>query len=131
MKRGRHHRKNNQPADIREGVASALQLFKEVRARSTVDNNFASSGSILMFARILQGFEETAQTLMRVASHENESKGAVGAVGGIIREMPSAALTPLILATQATSNVLGGVRNHLAPDAKAEAALKWKSDYFN
>jgi autophagy-related protein 2 len=65
-----------------------------------------------------------------VASVENESKGAVGAVGGIIREMPSAALTPIILATQATSNVLDGVRSHLVPDAKAEAALKWKNDYF-
>jgi len=35
------------------------------------------------------------------------------------------------LATQATSNVLDGVRSHLVPEAKAEAALKWKPDYFS
>lgn len=57
-------------------------------------------------------------------------KGAVGAVGGLAREIPSAALTPIILATRATSNVLDGVRSHLVPDAKTEAALKWKNDYF-
>lgn len=78
----------------------------------------------------LQGFGETAQTLVRVASIEHEVKGAVGAVGGVLRQIPSTALTPIILASQATSNVLDGVKSQLVPDARAEAALKWRNDYF-
>ncbi|XP_065221759.1 autophagy-related protein 2 homolog A [Planococcus citri] len=105
------HRKNrrlqrySQPADIREGVATALLLVKE-------------------------GFGETAQTLVRTASIEHEVKGTVGAVGSVIRQIPSTALKPIILASQATSNVLDGVRSQLVPDARAEAALKWRNDYF-
>lgn len=77
-----------------------------------------------------QGFGETAQTLVRVASVEHEVKGAVGAVGGVLREIPSTAIRPIIIASQATTNVLDGVRSQLVPDARTEAALKWRSDYF-
>lgn len=77
-----------------------------------------------------QGFGETAQTLVRVASVEHEVKGAVGAVGGVLREIPPAAIRPIIIASQATTNVLDGVRSQLVPDARTEAALKWRSDYF-
>ncbi|XKL63743.1 hypothetical protein PGB90_006107 [Kerria lacca] len=48
-----------QPANIREGFATAIQLVKE-------------------------GIGETAQTLVRVASVEHEVKGKVGAVGGVL-----------------------------------------------
>lgn len=51
-----------------------------------------------------------------------------GAVGAVIRQIPPAMVKPIVLATQATTNVLGGVRNQLVPDARMEAKEKWKED---
>lgn len=51
---------------------------------------------------------ETAQTLVRVANEEAEQKGMTGAVGGVLRQIPSTVVKPIILATEATVNVLGG-----------------------
>jgi len=59
-----------------------------------------------------------------VANEEHEIKGTAGMVGGVIRQLPPTALTPVILATQATCNVLQGVRCQLAPDAHDEAMRK-------
>lgn len=73
-----------------------------------------------------QGLGETAETIVRVASAEAEQKGAVGAVGGILRQIPPSVVQQLILASAATSNLLSGVRSQLAPDSRREAANKWK-----
>lgn len=45
-----------------------------------------------------------------------------------MRQIPPMVMQPLVLATQATSNVLGGVKNQLVPDARAEAREKYKDD---
>ena len=58
---------------------------------------------------------------------EHEKKGVTGAVGGVLRQIPPSIMQPFILATEATSNVLGGARNQLSPDARIEASKKWKS----
>ena len=63
---------------------------------------------------------------MQVAKEEHEQKGVTGAVGGVLRQVPATVVQPLILATEATSNVLGGVRNQILPDARREAADKWR-----
>ncbi|XP_069689778.1 autophagy-related protein 2 homolog B isoform X2 [Periplaneta americana] len=96
-------RRYNQPADIREGMANAYMLVKE-------------------------GIGETAQTIMRVASEEHEQKGMSGAVGGVLRQIPPTVVKPIILATEATSNVLGGMRSQLVPDARREAVEKWRNE---
>lgn len=101
-KKGSGRSRYNQPADIREGVTNAIMLVRE-------------------------GLGETAQTLVRVASAEHEQKGAVGAVGGVLRQIPPTVVAPIILASAATSNLLGGVRSQLVPDARREATLKWRS----
>ncbi|XP_043525615.1 autophagy-related protein 2 homolog B isoform X2 [Frieseomelitta varia] len=93
----------NQPLDIREGVANAYMLVKE-------------------------GLGETANQLVRVASEEHEQKGVSGAVGGVLRQIPPTVVKPIILATEATSNVLGGMQSQLVPDARREAAQKWRQD---
>ncbi|KAG8323604.1 Autophagy protein [Homalodisca vitripennis] len=49
-----------------------------------------------------------------------------GAVGGVLRQIPPTIVTPIILASAATSNLLGGVRSQLVPDTRREAALKWR-----
>ncbi|XP_049811820.1 autophagy-related protein 2 homolog A [Schistocerca nitens] len=93
----------SQPADIREGMANAIVLVRE-------------------------GLGETAQNIVRVASEEHEQKGMSGAVGGVLRQIPPTVVKPIILVTEATANVLGGMRSQLAPDARKEAVEKWRSD---
>ncbi|XP_078034719.1 autophagy-related 2 isoform X1 [Augochlora pura] len=93
----------SQPLDIREGMNNAYMLVKE-------------------------GLGETANQLVRVASEEHEQKGVSGAVGGVLRQIPSTVVKPIILATEATSNVLGGMQSQLVPDARWEAAQKWRQD---
>ena len=47
--------------------------------------------------------------------------GLSGAVGGIIRQVPSNVFAkPVIVATTATSNVLEGVKNQVAPESRKE-----------
>ncbi|GFG37838.1 hypothetical protein Cfor_03151 [Coptotermes formosanus] len=68
------------------------------------------------------------ETIVRVASEEHEQKGVSGAVGGVLRQIPPTVVKPIILATEATSNVLGGMKSQLVPDAKREAIEKWRSE---
>lgn len=64
---------------------------------------------------------------MQVASHEHEQKGYSGAVGGVLRQIPPTFIKPIIIASEATSNVLGGMRSQLVPDARREANEKWRN----
>ncbi|KAG8522721.1 Autophagy-related protein 2A, partial [Galemys pyrenaicus] len=100
---GQKLRRGQQPADLREGVAKAYDTVRE-------------------------GILDTAQTICDVASRGHEQKGLTGAVGGVIRQLPPTVVKPLILATEATSSLLGGMRNQILPDAHKEHALKWRSD---
>ncbi|XP_027973734.1 autophagy-related protein 2 homolog A isoform X2 [Eumetopias jubatus] len=99
----RRLRRGHQPADLREGVAKAYDTVRE-------------------------GILDTAQTICDVASRGHEQKGLTGAVGGVIRQLPPTVVKPLILATEATSSLLGGMRNQILPDAHKDHALKWRSD---
>lgn len=94
-------RRGQQPADLREGMAKAYDTVRE-------------------------GILDTAQTICDVASRGHEQKGLTGAVGGVIRQLPPTVVKPIILATEATSNVLGGMRNQILPDAHKDHALKWR-----
>lgn len=76
----------------------------------------------------MQGLGETAQTLVRVANEEAEQKGMTGAVGGVLRQIPPIVVKPIILATEATFNVIGGVQSQLMPDTRKEACDKWRRD---
>jgi len=73
----------------------------------------------------------TAQTIYHTAVDEHEQKGVTGAIGGVLRQIPPTMLQPVILATEATSNVLGGMRNQLLPDKKREDEEKWKPEEDN
>lgn len=65
---------------------------------------------------------------MDAVSEEHEHKGVSGAVGGALRQIAPAIVKPLILASQATSNVLGGLRNQLQPDFKQDEREKWRTE---
>ncbi|KYO28151.1 hypothetical protein Y1Q_0009079 [Alligator mississippiensis] len=99
----RRQRRGQPPADLREGVAKAYDAFRE-------------------------GVLDTAQTICDVAARGHEQKGLPGAVGGVLRQLPPTVVRPLIVATEATSNLLGGMRNQIRPDARKEEALKWRLD---
>ncbi|XP_056625183.1 autophagy-related protein 2 homolog A [Triplophysa dalaica] len=96
-------RRTPQPADLREGVAKAYDTVRE-------------------------GVIDAAQTLCDVASRGHEQKGLPGAVGGVLRQIPPTVVRPLIVASEATSNLLGGMRNQIKPDARKEDFLKWRTE---
>lgn len=101
IKRYSHYGMAHQPVDLREGVAKAYTVVKE-------------------------GITDTALTIYDTATREHEQRGVTGAVGGVLRQLPPAVVKPLIMATEATSNVLGGMRNQIHPDARQEESQKWR-----
>ncbi|KAM9354502.1 autophagy-related protein 2 homolog B [Pholidichthys leucotaenia] len=101
IKRYSHYGQAHQPVDLREGVAKAYTVVKE-------------------------GITDTAFTIYDTATREHEQRGMTGAVGGVLRQLPPAVVKPLIVATEATSNVLGGMRNQIHPDARQEESQKWR-----
>uniref|UniRef100_A0A8D0VHE9 Autophagy related 2B n=1 Tax=Sus scrofa TaxID=9823 RepID=A0A8D0VHE9_PIG len=101
IRRFPHHRLAHQPVDLREGVAKAYSVVKE-------------------------GLTDTAQTIYETAAREHESRGVTGAVGEVLRQIPPAVVKPLIVATEATSNVLGGMRNQMRPDVRQDESQKWR-----
>ncbi|KAM3870794.1 autophagy-related protein 2 homolog B [Diretmus argenteus] len=101
IKRFSHYGLAHQPVDLREGVAKAYTVVKE-------------------------GITDTALTIYDTATREHEYRGMTGAVGGVLRQLPPAVVKPLIMATEATSNVLGGMRNQIHPDARQEESQKWR-----
>ncbi|XP_047201762.1 autophagy-related protein 2 homolog B-like [Girardinichthys multiradiatus] len=103
VKRYSHYGLAHQPVDLREGVAKAYTVVKE-------------------------GITDTALTIYDTATREHEQRGMTGAVGGVLRQLPPAVVKPLIMATEATSNVLGGMRNQIHPDARQEESQKWRHE---
>lgn len=65
--------------------------------------------------------------LYTAAAYEHEEKGVTGAVGGVLRQLPGTIVKPIILASEATRHVLGGVKNQFVPDARREAEEKWRA----
>ena len=76
----------------------------------------------------IQGLTDTAGNLVRAATEEQEQKGLTGAVGGVLRQIPPTIVQPVIIASEATSKVLGGMRNQLRPEAKKEDEEKWRDE---
>lgn len=66
--------------------------------------------------------------MIDVVAKEHEQKGVAGAIGGVLRQIPPTVIEPIIVASKATSNVLGGVRNQLMPDMRKEDLEKWKTN---
>nr|XP_004226712.2 autophagy-related protein 2 homolog B-like [Ciona intestinalis] len=99
---GPHASRHKQPNDIREGFNNALTVVRS-------------------------GVSDAAYSIARVAQEEHEQKGITGAVGGVLRHLPPTLVKPVIIASEATSNVLSGMRNQILPDAKREDDEKWRN----
>lgn len=91
---------------MREGISNAYNIVKD-------------------------GLGDTAQTIIQMAALEHDQKGYTGAVGAVMRQIPPTIVRPLVLATQATTNVMAGLKNELIPNARIEAKEKWKDDEEN
>lgn len=89
------------PNDIREGVFNAIAVVRE-------------------------GVDETARALTEAASRKD--RGGFGvALSGVLRQVPSNLIVrPLIVATEATSNVLEGVQGQVAPEMRLQEVEKWR-----
>ena len=94
-------KRRRQPSDLREGFNNAVSL-------------------------VHHGVTDTAYSIARVAQQEHERKGLTGAVGGVIRHIPLTLVRPVVIASEATSNVLSGMRNQILPDARREDEDKWR-----
>ncbi|XP_075148411.1 autophagy-related 2 [Haematobia irritans] len=105
LKRSRkgQKRRTHRPKDIREGMVNAYQIVKD-------------------------GINDSANNLIETAVAERDQKGITGAVGAVMRQVPQLMICPAVLATQATNNILGGVKSSLVPDSKIEAKKKWKDE---
>jgi len=99
--RSQVRRARGTPADFREGMLGAMQLVRE-------------------------GLDETARSLAVAAG---DRSGMAGAVGGVLRAVPSTMVRPVILGAAATSNLLDGVKNQISPDQRAEEEDKWKTHH--
>jgi hypothetical protein len=100
-----HVRIRRQPNDIREGLTNAYYVMYE-------------------------GLNDTATNIMQEINQGAEHKGIPGAIGGALRQLPSVALAPIVLATDATCNILSGIKNQLKPDEKKDDDQKWKKITF-
>ena len=91
--------------------------------------SFRSTHSLflsLLYQVFYSGIEEQATNILYGASEGHDQKGVTGAVGGILRQIPPTLVRPLVLASEATANVLGGMRNQIAPEARKNDAEKWR-----
>jgi len=102
----RNIRLRRHPNDIREGLTNAYYVMYE-------------------------GINDTAANLIQEINQGAEHKGIPGAIGGALRQLPSTALAPIVLTTEATCNILSGIRNQLKPDEKRDDDQKWKTIAFN
>lgn len=75
-----------------------------------------------------QGIGETVDNIVQVAVLEKEQKGISGAVGAVIRQLPSTFVKPVLIASEVSTNMLEGMQSHLVPEARKEANEKWRSD---
>ncbi|CAF4183246.1 unnamed protein product, partial [Rotaria sp. Silwood2] len=91
------------PNDIREGVSYAVNVIR-------------------------QSFNTTSHQLKTEAQLGRRRKGILGVVGGLLRQMPSVALQPIVTTTKAAENVLVGVRNQIDRDKRNDDKEKYRSE---
>ena len=96
----RHH---PPPNDIREGVTYAVNVLR-------------------------QSFNTTSHQLRTEAQLGRRRKGVLGMVGGLLRQMPSVAIQPLVSTTKAAENFLVGVRNQMDRDERNDDKEKYRSE---
>ena len=75
-----------------------------------------------------QGFGDTAGDLYNTVTREHEDGGVARTLGEVLRQVPGVVVRPILIASEATRHVLGGMRNQLMPDARKEELAKYRDD---
>ncbi|CAG7834726.1 unnamed protein product [Allacma fusca] len=75
---------------------------------------------------IVDGVGSTASNFVTAANAGSASKGIPGAIGGVLREIPPALVKPVIIAAEATTNVIEGAKAQFNPNLKREFDEKRK-----
>ncbi len=101
-KHNRNIRYRPHPTDIREGFTNAYFV-------------------------LFEGINDSAANIVNEIHNGSEHTGMTGAIGGALRQLPSAAVTPFVLGAEAACNILSGIRNQLKPDEKRDDEQKYKS----
>lgn len=126
--KGRRRRERpRQPQDIREGVTNAYHLVKDVRLQKNKHYHRHTHSIPKLYIINFQGIGETAQAIADVAINEHAARGPVGAVGGVLRQIPPTVVAPWLLASAAAARVVGGVRATLAPADHRDHRDKWRA----
>ncbi|CAF1606489.1 unnamed protein product, partial [Adineta ricciae] len=92
------------PNDIREGVTYAVNVIR-------------------------QSFNTTSNQLRTEAQLGRRRKGVLGVVGGLLRQVPSVAIQPIVTTTKAAENFLVGVRNQIDRDERNDDKEKYRSEH--
>ena len=88
---------------------------------------FYDFGHIILMFIYLKGLGNAAWDLYQAGANDNVEYGFSGAVGGVLRQIPSSLVQPVIVASEATKHVIKGAKNQFVPDAQQQAVHKWKS----
>ncbi|KAI6657385.1 Autophagy-related protein 2-like protein B [Oopsacas minuta] len=72
------------------------------------------------------GVSNTATNMYNTAVDDKDFSYS-RAVTGVIKQIPGSVIMPVIIASKATSSVLGGAKNQLMPDARRETEQKYKN----
>jgi autophagy-related protein 2 len=92
--------------------SSSLSANQTIIARNHPPPNDIREGVTYAVNVIRQSFNTTSHQLRTEAQLGRRRKGVLGVVGGLLRQMPSVAIQPIVTTTRAAENFLVGVRNH-------------------
>ncbi|KAI1292168.1 Autophagy-related protein 2 -like protein A [Halotydeus destructor] len=90
---------SSQPRDFREGMTTAYAVVRD-------------------------GLNNTVRNVSKASSGADDMSGAIG---GVIRQLPSCFLSPAIRVAEASRSVITGARNQIAPEAKKRDQDKYKA----
>ncbi|KAG9509528.1 Autophagy-related protein 2-like B, partial [Fragariocoptes setiger] len=109
----RHHNHHN--------LQGANLTHPSYSAQLNQPRNFCE-GMTQAYAIMREGFQDTVRNVA-VGMQADDMRGAVGE---LVRHIPSTILHPIISVTEGAQNVLVGLKNQLTPEARREAQDKWK-----
>uniref|UniRef100_A0AC34Q1V3 Autophagy-related protein 2 n=1 Tax=Panagrolaimus sp. JU765 TaxID=591449 RepID=A0AC34Q1V3_9BILA len=102
---------------------AAQRARREQENQQRVPNDFRE-GLHMAMGTVYEGVLNSAQTL-QMATQEDRAHGQ-WPIRGILRNATPMAVKPIVIATQATMHVLGGIKSQLRPDSHREEIDKWK-----
>ncbi|KAE9553911.1 hypothetical protein FO519_002900 [Halicephalobus sp. NKZ332] len=104
---------------------AAQRARREQEAKRVRVPNDIRDGFHMAMGTVYEGVVNSAQTL-QMATQEDRAHGQ-WPLRGIIRNATPMVVKPIVIATQATMQVLGGLKSQLRPDSHREEIDKWKS----